>query len=56
MVDMDMTVKVVTGLENLEQPAKGFYPLMGQVWFIVNTPRRRVADKYVELTTVYRPV
>jgi len=49
-VDMNVPVEMVARLEGFNEPAKGFDPLVWQILFIVDAPRRCMADENVQIT------
>jgi hypothetical protein len=51
-----MTVEVVARSKSFQQPTKGFYALVGQIRLVMDTPRRRMADKDVQIASVPRSI
>jgi hypothetical protein len=55
-VKVNVPMEMVCRLENPQEPAKGFDPLMRKVGFIVNSPRRGMRNEYIQVSPIYEPV
>ena len=54
--DVHMPVKIIHGLERIDQPAEGFDPLVREIILVVHSERWRVGDKKIQETPVNQPV